>query len=1065
MVRHYSILYSLILFGVVFSAIPAMSQGHREVEHDSTRGTDAAQASEDLLSTIAIPRFVLDNRGTLFIPLARRLLDPELLFFKVDKSFPRYLPLDTRIFVGDSEKRGFRRIELKLPDTDRASIQAPLVFDKFQVRAKAGGLLVETAKDSAPVNRSGWLLAVLKSNSSNEAINLFLVRSGKQTSQKGYQFGLAPTLLFENQPTRTVLQNESARRVCGLTNKLVRQVGLKDKKNSSQKMNADLLIRLQEVTPEDESVKMGLEALLSQIKALAKQANTRPEDLQLLNRQQSILCQMAWGALPDTSVRSEVKESEKADRQLVSAKAASNPGGGVSATITAEPNSTNTPSPDTPTPTHTPTPTPKAQTPEDPAPTMTPTPTPTSTRSPSRPPGGNGGGSGGGSQDPAEPPPSQCPKFNLKAFADAQDQTITATWKTKFESYLYWIDIYRVKRNEAGEIIQGEKGPMVFQGQEFEKPSSERLHRENFDIKVEEGVPFYDTYLVYLWERDKSPNGKWIEECAPAVVEMKCPDFEEPTISKTSDVGPVVVDNLRIAKATEVMVYRVEGELPELTEYDGPRYRSAESKACDKAEDAVADSEGSRNLLYSQFIKEKVGELKGPFDSDEAKGLDLNGSGTNHLVCIHLCPYCASKERFDTYPDAKTVAKLFKGTASTDSFADQALVRPEPNQVMTSRTFLAYGSGGQSDEGSTAETVYTVTVWKDGSAAPVYEKQRLALMADTVGPFTTGQYTLRFDRKIGRAGTFGTVVPFEVKLPEVVGLVTDKTYSSEPEIAWRTSEGEKPTGYELFISKEDAFSPLVRASTKEKSHKIGLGKLPPGRYDVWIRSTFDDYTSPWADTPFKYTVVAPESSILALGAPRPEGEEGTEDQGTCVPFQLAVSSDYSDPPREFKLWIKDVMSGEVVFNQITDATPCVPGLVAGQNIAVSVRALVAGSNNNWLTKWSKTAKEAIPALVDSITEPGIIEPIETFTKSLTPTFMSIEVTGATKYEFWISEFYPDTNKVGKTLLRESIDSTSFTVPSEQPLSAGTSIKVWVRAYRNGAWTKWQTARVFRVFEG
>jgi len=1001
-----------------------------------------ATSSRDALTHVDVPRIEVSRESLILLPLTKHRRNARVTFFEPENTFPERIPVGATVRVSKPSKDGTVKLSIVSSEGSvESEIIAQKVSKRFTVTANPAGLLISTSQNLKDGKRLGWTLGIVSATQSSRARNLFLLRYGEKPATLSGAFPAEPILLMRSESEAKKFGDATLPpRMCERLDDLVEalqplrasskpsRVSVKQKAAIDDYLQ-DALSALTNLKGLDTSTRVLVDGVSSIAKSLAKQGAIRRDDYVQLKRQAALACQTGWSdGLQDEKTKEKSGPSSRSGGELHALSSASTT---VTTVPTVVPTATPTPTPTkTPTqavtvpPTATPTPTPtKTPTPADPTPTPTRTPTPL----------------------------PECPRYDLKAAPQNEEKALDITWNTRHKTRLYKITVHAVKRGPDGNplVADGQyvPGELVHESEVLNRTGElQGPHRYRALMSA------YDIYLVNVAEQ--TPSGSWQWECTPVDAELKCPRFKEPEIAKQKPAGPVYISNLRLANATDVHVYETQGELPELTESDTGKYTSAETKACDVAEVSLSappeDGNGGPRLAgdpaYRAFIKRQVQHFQGPFDRNDFREFGLDGTSQNHLVCVHLCPDCASKSRFDSKPDAHLVAAVFNGSSKLDSFPIHKGFSPrEGEEIQTTRFFIS-GSAGS----ARADEKFEISLFKKGTKQVAFRLSGLLYPHAQVGPISPGEYEYQFARgkNPSAPGAYSQRVAFTVKIPEVTNVQPNyPIYTNTPTLSWDAPILTSDTTFQVALAKKSAPNAMVinQRNVLARSFAVPQGVLTPGEWLVWVRQWQGSISSPW-QAPVPLTIRTPEAYVA-----------GIFQDGASTAFHLRSRlPNETNSPVEYQLWVKLNKATTVLYNQVTSSfLVALPALAPGTAIDVSVRARPVGTTA-WLTPWSATRTLTVPAAPDP-NMPYLYQPEAAYTNGLQPKFACSEVPGATKYEFWIDNASTNT-RIGIF----PSESPEFTPPT--PLPVDDEIKVWVRALRPGGWTRWQTARTFMVTE-
>ena len=276
----------------------------------------------------------------------------------------------------------------------------------------------------------------------------------------------------------------------------------------------------------------------------------------------------------------------------------------------------------------------------------------------------------------------------------------------------------------------------------------------------------------------------------------------------------------------------------------------------------------------------------------------------------------------------------------------------------------------------------------------------------------------------------------EITSPTSQSGVASRTF---PEISWTTVVD--TDRYELWVDNLTTGETQVIYETnlQTTSFASAPANLPGGTYKAWTRAIAPDGLEGLWSSPTTFTVLSAPENITPSGA--------TFDRTPEIRWDPVVGADH------YSVWVTMRNPGEaatpVLIDRFVTDTTIVPAtdLEYGRYV-VWVQAVAEDGAES---SWSTGAEFTIGG------RPEILTPTETETTSATPTFLWTGITGAERYEIWISRIdVPQTRIVHDA----NVMVASFTV--QTPLVTG-DYRVWVRAISEmGETSSWSLPVNFTV---
>jgi hypothetical protein len=648
--------------------------------------------------------------------------------------------------------------------------------------------------------------------------------------------------------------------------------------------------------------------------------------------------------------------------------------------------------------------------------------------------------------------PNVCPKFWLTAKPDPENSPtehhIILKWNTFTKAYDYHIRVYRAQKDELGEYIK-KQGNYVPE----EKPvydSDEWLNlgfsiRHELKIKVPE--PYI--YLVKIGERGNPEGGGTLEkqeECELVDVEVPCTTFKEPLAEKEG--GSLVAHDLRAGNASRLIVYEVEGELPKLSMFDSKLFFSAEHKACYYAERLVGEqgAEGQMPIGDSDspmkgFLKKEIINKQGPFKSDLERFEIPSG---DHLVCIHLCVYCGSEERFEERIDAKYISAYFQGTTKFDSIKYPAVVPSEKANLFTLTPYF-YWSGGSYREDSTWEM--QLRAQKNGKL--IFNQKGLTEpWFDSTKKIAPADYLFQWRRKDDddKVTPWSEPTQFTAAIRQPYNILPwEVSYGPTLKLSWTDYGQTEDTRYDILIKPvQGSTTTRYKAKgIKGTSHTV-TKQLAYGKYDVEVRRKEGKYKGPWSRV--HRIEIKPRTTAIS-------GRSLDSNQRLTVKASLDRNPDEQFDNLRYRFRIWELPSKKKLYDEYSDIrsfTLPVP-VTDGQKLLVAARPY--DSDKNPITKWSKKEKLTVD-LSPPPPIPVFTEPVGSFMYQ-DDYFAWLEIPNADRYEIKIINLEDNTE----------LANTEITEPFYrhiQPLPGDTEVEVVARAHTNDGWQQWCLPETFYV---
>ncbi|MEZ6121955.1 MAG: peptidylprolyl isomerase [Planctomycetaceae bacterium] len=258
------------------------------------------------------------------------------------------------------------------------------------------------------------------------------------------------------------------------------------------------------------------------------------------------------------------------------------------------------------------------------------------------------------------------------------------------------------------------------------------------------------------------------------------------------------------------------------------------------------------------------------------------------------------------------------------------------------------------------------------------------------------------------------------------GITTD----ARPVIAWSSSP--TATTYDIWIAPAGSSQAAIRTTSATTSFQPD-SDLAEGQYRVWVRAQNAGGNSAWS---------APVTFGVRAGGPL----QLTGPTGTNIPIRPTLTWSQGFAGSTYQLWVNQLSTGQrVIFETGLSGT----SFTATADLAVgSYRAWVrevpaSGPASVWSAAFGFVVGSApdIPSLSTSVAS-GI------------PTFTWTTVSGAVRYELWVS-----LDGTGRVLLESQLTSLTFAATG---LQAG-SYRAWLRAYdANNAVGGWSSVSLFTI---
>ncbi len=300
-----------------------------------------------------------------------------------------------------------------------------------------------------------------------------------------------------------------------------------------------------------------------------------------------------------------------------------------------------------------------------------------------------------------------------------------------------------------------------------------------------------------------------------------------------------------------------------------------------------------------------------------------------------------------------------------------------------------------------------------------------------------GQYRV-WVRGVTSAGLFSewsTVQSMRIMTRPTIANPGAVHSSTSFELQWTSVPG--AASYDVWIDHQSSSTSQYYRNLNVDGTSLQLSDFSVGRYSAWVRArNAAGFFGAWSPLAVVTVNVSPQLLNVTSGS-----------------FAAAPTVNWSAVPgaSRYEVWINNISNGGGVFyhgnNNVSGNSYTLPALPAAGSYRVWVRARDSqGANFAWSTALDFEVNRP----------PRVLAPLSGG-QSSTPSFSWTGVSGAVRYELWVSVLSPLTTRM---IHLENLTALSYTPTSA--LNTG-NYRTWIRAFdSSGAATNWSPGYDFSV---